>query len=620
MTAQKESGMAKNFRSIATIAFVLLAGQTVQASPPVGLIVYAEEWNPTKPNGEALKVLENNPTILSDTLNSAWGTFRNWYLATVPSMLHAPDYLYAESKGAVPKGITLYSRTHNINLPPEMTLPAQVDFTLVPEGANAFRANFQVPGSTISLCSTTPTVAGQYADPCVDLAVDVIFSLSLQISDVPGQIMNVTAANVSLSNFKYSQGNWSTDVALGISEIVNFLGGPDYQALLVNTIDSTNVSVKKDIQAKAINPLNVALGSYEQSALTAINQQLQPAASISRLIHLAVWAQNQQNSQTLNLLFAPPLNGVTIDPSRQTGQFSGTLTFDPSVKTVPACSTLNTSSQFTGQVQTGPRPIVAINSGNPVFGTAPVQALAVAFSGGTLQGRQCPYTLSHLAVGLPNILNFSSFAYHATGLPSMSTHLEIQPSQWSSPVVLAPNGTVIYAGTVTQTQPGFARTLVQTNATQIAPVPANPSPPSGIQPVAPSWSTAARPYVQTAANSPTANLPAANLPAANLQSLNLVASISVSVQTGAGALPQQGRIGQVSPGDPAVGQAKTAWGTTPQATSAVPAWAPATTVGAPSGVATGSSLQRSTTLNRATTLKMQQPAAPATAPSSLQNP
>ena len=600
--------MAKNFQSIAAIAFVLLAGQTVlAASPPVGLIVYAEEWNPAKPNGEALKVLENNPTILSDTLNSAWGTFRNWYLATVPNMLHAPDYLYAESKGAVPKGITLYSRTHNINLPPEMTLPPQVDFTLVPEGANAFRANFQVPGSTISLCSTTPTAAGQYADPCVDLAVDVVFSLSLQISDVPGQLLNVTAANISLSNFQYSKGNWSTDVALGISEIVNFLGGPDYAALLVNTIDSTNVSVKKDIQTKALNPLNATLGRYEQSALTGINQQLQPAVSITRLVHLAVWAQNQQNSQTLNLLFAPPSNGVTIDPSRQTGQFSGTLIFDDSVKTVPACSTLNTSPQFTGQVQTGPRPILAINSGNPVFGTAPVQGLSLAFSGGALQGRQCPYTLSHLAVGLPNILNFSSFAYHATGEPSMSYHLEIQPSQWSSPVVLAPNGTVIYSGTVTQGQQNFARTMAAPlNASRVAPVPPNPPPPSGVSPVAQSWNTAARPDVQTGAN---------------LRALNLVASLGVSVQTGAGALPRQGRIGPVSPGDPATGQAKTtAWGTATQATSAVPAWAPATTVGAPSGVATGSSLQRSTTLNHATTLKMQQPAAPATAPSSLQNP
>jgi hypothetical protein len=615
MTTQKQSGLANNFRCIAVIAFALLTGQTVlAASPPVGLIVYAEEWNPAKPNGETLQVLENDPTILSTTLNSAWGTFRNWYLATVPSMLHAPDYLNAESKGAVPKGITLYSRTHNINLPPEMTLPAQADFTLVPEGADAFRANFQVPGSTISLCSTTPSVAGQYADPCVDLAVDVVFTLSLKISDVPGQLLIVSAADISLSNFKYSQGNWSTDLALAISEIVNYLGGPDYQALLVNTIDGTNVSVKNDIQTRAIAPLNATLARYEQSALAAINQQLQPAVSVSRLIHLAVWAQNQQDSQALNLLFAPPLNGVTVDPSRQTGQFSGTLTFDPSVKTVPACSTLNTSSQFTGQVQTGPRPIVAMNSGNPVFGTAPVQALTVAFSGGTLQGRQCPYTLSHLAVGSPNILNFSSFSVRATGLPSMSTHLEIQPSQWSSPVVLAPNGSVIYAGTATQTQTGFARTLATSlNASRIAPkapVPPNPSAPSVGQPVAQSWNTAARPDMQTAAN----------LPASNLQSLNLVASISVSVQAGVGALPQQGRIGTVSPVDPAMSQAKTtAWGTTPQATSAVPSWAPASTVGAPSGIATGSSLQRST-VNRATTLKMQQPAAPATAPSSLQNP
>jgi hypothetical protein len=526
-------------------------------------------------------------------------------------MLHGPDYLYTQSNGAVPKGITLYSRTHNINKPPEMTLPAQVNFTLVPSGANGFRANFQVPGSTISLCSTTPTVAGQYADPCIDLAVDVVFSLSLQISDTPNQLLTVTGANISLSNFKFSQGNWSTDVALAINQIVSFLGGPNYAAMMVKTIDSTSVSVKQNIQAQAIKPLDDTLGGYEQTALAAINQQLQPAVTVTRLIHTAVWAQNQQNAQMLSLLFAPPSNGITIDPSRQTGQFSGTLTFDSSVTTLPAsCATLNTSSQFAGQVQIGPRPIVAINAGTPVFGSAPLQGLSVAFTGGALQGRQCPYTLSHLAVGLPNILNFSNFAYKATGNASVSYSLMIQPSAWSSPVVLGPNGNVLFAGTAMPTQSNMARTIVATNAQRIAPTTSGSPSVGGGQTVAQTWSTSTGSTAQTAVNP---------------KAMNLIASTGVSVHAGVGALPQQGRSVAVSPIDPAAAQSKTiSWGTSVQPTTAMPqsaaapAWTPATTTGVTGvGTTAASSLQRSTTLNHATTLQTQQQAAPVAAPSSL---
>jgi hypothetical protein len=97
--------------------------------------------------------------------------------------------------------------------------------------------------------------------------------------------------------------------------------------------------------------------------------------------------------------------------------------------------------------------------------------------------------------------------------------------------------------------------------------------------------------------------------------LDLVASIQLSVQRGVGALPQA-TIGTVSPGDPMASKAKTMWGTTPQATAVAPAWAPAATMAAPG---TGTSLQRGATMNHATPLRTQQPAAPATAPSSLEH-
>jgi hypothetical protein len=603
MAWKKECGMNNYLRSIAAATLLLWGGQAaLAASPPVGLTVYAEEWNPAKPNSEALKVLENNPTLLSDTLNKAWGIFSKWYLSTIPSQIHAQNYLNKISNGGVPQGITLYDRMGNTNLPPEMSFPAQIDLKLVAEGVDMFRADFLIPGSSISLCSTTPSLARQ-ADPCVDLAVDMTFSLSLKISDDPNQLLKVAAASVNLSNFKYSKANLSTDIALVFSEIVDFFGGPNYTAMIVHTIDTTSIKVTDQIQSQAISGLNAMIGKYEQTALATINQQLQPAVSFTRLVHLAVWAQSQQNSQTLNLLFAPPPTGITIDQAHQTGQISGKLTFDSSIAT-PSCSNFNTSSQIAGQVQVGPRPIVAINAGNPVYGTAPLQPLAVVFQGGAMQGLECQYTLSRLSVGLPNILNFSSFAYKATGNASVTKNVEIQPVRWSSPVLLGPNGKVISAGAASASQPTFARTAVPTNATRLAPSTVSSAPQTTTQ----SWNTAARQDMQTT----------------NLQSLDLAATTGFSVQTGAGAMPRQATLGTVSPVDPAANQAKTAWGTAPQATATVPAWGNTNAATAAPGVATGTSLQRGATLNRATTLQtqqQQQQAAPKiAAPASLQAP
>src|SRR4051812_7110168 len=104
-------------------ALVLAASSTVFAAPaPVGLTLYAEQWNPTQTNGESLVTLESSPTLVSDTLNKAWSSFRGWYLSNIPSQLGGADYLHSVSS-AVPSGITIYSRTGNSHKPPEMTLP-----------------------------------------------------------------------------------------------------------------------------------------------------------------------------------------------------------------------------------------------------------------------------------------------------------------------------------------------------------------------------------------------------------------------------------------------------------------------------------------------------------------
>ena len=565
-------------RSSALPVLWLSSSAALAASPPVGLTLYAEQWNPTQTNGESLVILTSSPTLVSDTLTSAWGSFRNWYLANIPAQLAGANYLHSVSSSA-PDGVTLYSRSGDFHRPPEMTLTTQPQMRIVPNGVSAIAGIFSLPGSTLSFCATTPSFAGKYADPCATFTVDMTVNVGMQIGDTPGHMIQVTNATVSLSNFHYGNENFPAEVAVLVSDILKVLGGPDYQAMLAKTVDSQRVSVLAMLQ-KPIDALDGQIEAYEQTALRNINQQLGSAGAFDRLMHLAVWARNAPNSQMLTLLVAPPKTGLAINPASETAQFSGTMTFDGSVTQLPAsCANYNHSQQITAQVQTGPRPVVAFDLSNkPEWGDAPVQPLAVVFNGGALQGRACSYSLGHLAVGLPNLVNFSDIHAKTTGMPSAQSYLLIQPKRWGNPVVLGSNGSVVSVG---GTSAGTGSPLVA----QIRGATSNP------------------------------------------QVLDLTASTGTLLQQGVGALPRQTQIGKVTPGDPTLNpQARAATVSSVGVASTVgsPVAATPTAAAAPNWNAPGAPPGSSSTLTNSSMSRgstVQQPAIQQpgmrTAPSSL---
>jgi hypothetical protein len=534
--------------AVGVAVLLLSAGTTWAAAPPTGLRVYAETWDPTKINGEGLAPLFNSPTALSDAMNSAWTAFRGWYLGTMPGLLAGADYLHTVSP-AVPKGITLYSRSHDFHKPPELTLPAQADLQLVPEGTNAFEANLHVPASTISFCATTPSKVGKEGDPCATFTVDVTLGMAIKIGDNSSRMLQITGASVSLSQFGYNNENLSSQVLEALADVVHFFGGPDYQALLVKTVDSQRVSVTNSLQ-KPVDQLNGQLASYQQTALNDINQGLKGVGAFSQLMHVGVWARSSPSQQYLTLVFAPPNTGLSLDAAHQAGQFSGTLTFDPGVTSLPtSCAVFNNSPRIAGQAQVGPRSIVALDAaGNPVYGNAPMQGLAVAFNGSALQGRQCSYTLGRLVIGLPNFINFTNIQVKPSGMPQVQQVLDIEPSHWSSPVVVGPNGVVVSTGGAVASTAASGRTMT----------------------------------------------PVAMRDPQISQGLNLLATEGMNVQQGAGAMPRgQTQVVTSNPGDPALRQGLTT-ATNPGVTS-TPGVASIPGVTSTPGVATTSSSRVPTT-------------------------
>jgi hypothetical protein len=446
--------MYKRLGIYAAAAILGLAAGQAGAATPTGLRVYAELWNPTQIDGESLVTLENQPTLISDTLNQAWIAFSGWYVKNAPAQLFGPDRLHSlDSK--IPSGISLYSRSGNLKLPPEVTLPQKVDLTLTPQGANGFTVDFHVPTSTISLCSTTPSAdvagvkigAGQYADPCATLSVDLDLNMTIVVSNVQGHLLQVISPRVTPSNFQVGNGNWTVQIAEVVNSVNSFFGGTDFQQLLTNLVDQSQ-SLNGVVQGP-VDSLNHTIATYEQTALARINRELSPLASLSSLIHLALWEQNSARGQMLTVLFAPPASGITLGSAVQSGQISGMITFDAAAQGLPAsCAAYNASQQFTARAQIGPRAVTSIGGdGKPVYGAAPTQPINIAFSGGAMQGHQCSYTLSHLALGVPNTIDLDASTRGSGGASQLVHALNLQPDHWTNPVIVGPGGLVLATGT-----------------------------------------------------------------------------------------------------------------------------------------------------------------------------
>ena len=90
----------------------LLAAANLAAAAPVGVTVYAEEWTPSKVNSETLKVIANNPTLLTDAMNQGYAAFRSWYLSTIPQIRRGRITCTRSTPG-IPSGISLYDRKGN---------------------------------------------------------------------------------------------------------------------------------------------------------------------------------------------------------------------------------------------------------------------------------------------------------------------------------------------------------------------------------------------------------------------------------------------------------------------------------------------------------------------------
>ena len=180
-------------------------------------------------------------------------------------------------------------------------MPQQIEFTIRSDASNnnMLRVNLTMPATSISLCATTPTVLDSSQDPCATFLVDLSLGMGIQISDTPGRLLTVTTANITTDQLSEVQDpNLPTEIVQGLGAVYTYLGGPDYQATLVKAIDTNRINVTSQFQ-KPINQLNATIGGYEQSALTDINQLLQPAASIDRLVHLGLVVQPSGSGQTL---------------------------------------------------------------------------------------------------------------------------------------------------------------------------------------------------------------------------------------------------------------------------------------------------------------------------------
>ncbi|MEO8655935.1 MAG: hypothetical protein ABI409_17555 [Ramlibacter sp.] len=248
-------------------------------------------------------------------------------------------------------------------------LDETVVLSLAPVRPNAISAWLAV-GGYVEATSTTPTVAGSYADPRISLALKATLHLTVSVQADPNQPLRVDVAKFALSDASIDSHNTPADVIKFVTDdLLPFFKGPKFRQQAEN----------------GINSLGINLTSPFNQALAPVNAKLRGPAGAVRV---AVWGK----PDAIVIAFGPrpltPPNG---------GAMFGALRWDAGKILAPgSCD----SFSIAATVQTGPAPLVD-PGGHFEPADAPMQKVGT-FQLQPGQGAECRYRMTGLASGWPN--------------------------------------------------------------------------------------------------------------------------------------------------------------------------------------------------------------------------
>ncbi|HUL68597.1 MAG TPA: hypothetical protein VLW55_28665 [Burkholderiaceae bacterium] len=367
---------------VSTCLGVALVASAAAAHAAVGARVLLQEWTPTAPGEQRVRVLANDPSVMSDAVQRAWAEARPRICTALRN---------AMGKGGAAKGQTLYDIT--------CKLDESATFTVASAGPNALSAALAISGY-VEATSTTPTPLGGDVDPRFSVALTARVLLALSVQPSNDQTLRIDKAQFRLSDATLDSHNLTGDLLKFVAEDLSpFFKGPNYRRLAESAIDSIGIDLTRRFNG-ALAPVNALLHGP------------------SGAVRVAVWGK----PDAVVIAFGPrefvPQLGGTM---------SGALRAD-STKIVAAgiCE----SFHIDASVQTGPAPL-RDPSGYYEPGDAPRRKLG-SFQAVPMADGECRYRLDGMAVGWPNSLATSSTinANKTAGNSVHSTHYTLVGDGW----------------------------------------------------------------------------------------------------------------------------------------------------------------------------------------------
>ncbi len=365
-------------------------------SPPVGVKVYVQAWNPLAPTNDVPATAFASRDGISSAMNAAWDEGRK--ILSDGSQRGSLRWRL-EQPNLIARGITLRFLSFNLNpLGP---------IDLQPAGIGGFRIHWSIPDSYFDFKSTTPSAGGvgvsRDADPEFSFRFDLDITLGTTVSDATGGTL-ITVTNVSVvpSHLNFDAHNLSGDAVKAAADAVStFMKGEAFNSLLNQTLSDKNLAAGQ-------NNGGYDLAKMANAKLQPLNAQI-ASSGAAKYVRVGLWARQGASGQALGLLF-----GVKALPlPAATAGIAGTLQFiatpGQAARPLPAsCDGLFQKGEVDVEVQRGPRPVLDADPLTDMFsyGTAPISAIAnVVFTGGAVSNGECAYRLAGLSVW-PNQISF----------------------------------------------------------------------------------------------------------------------------------------------------------------------------------------------------------------------
>jgi hypothetical protein len=334
--------MPHPLRSLGPIVALALVFSTtilpsrVGAAPSAGDIqVVKSVWDYSHPTSDPSSTTTNYSGLALAAVNSAFNNNKAAICDAIKAKLTYPSGLGAP-------GWTAHS-DHFVCNPG--TPPSSLDVSF---SGGAFVIVYPITGNYLEMTARTPPGLGAWADPRFSVKFNLMLTVTIPVPTQTAPLA-VKSALGSISGAYVDSHNLSGDILKAFASVVAFFGGPNFQAMVQNALNSQNIDLTSFVNT-ALGQLNLGqvstqgfsqlIGSTKRSggntamvllAQKPINVPTQGAQSVPVIVEWPYGSGAPTGgcaafSASASVQVGPPSAGSPMSPAGSTGTGSGAVT------------------------------------------------------------------------------------------------------------------------------------------------------------------------------------------------------------------------------------------------------------------------------------------------------